>query len=54
MSISRGFSEAIARFDSSTPGTIDGSTQWSPDQLRSLSLKTVSVTCPVAHSQLCR
>jgi hypothetical protein len=51
MSISRGRSVAMRRLQKKTPGTMSGSTQWSPDQLRVLSLKTLAVSAPTAHSQ---
>ena len=50
MSIRRGVSVLILRFDQNTPGTRRGSTQWSPDQLLVLSVNTFFDTAPVAQS----
>ncbi len=49
MSFKCGFCFSILRFENITPGTIFGSTQWSPLQCFVLSSKTSSVTFPTAH-----
>ena len=49
-----GVSLVMARLQKKTPGTIRGSTQWSPLQLLVLSENTSDVTAPVAQSQLLR
>ena len=50
MSISRAFSVSIGRLQNSTPGTTDGSTQWSPLHALVLSWKTAVVVLPMAAS----